>query len=81
MPTFSALLTGATLHLEGHVFPLVRANLRDHPQQLHVLGVVPGPFARLGCGGALRCLLLGVLLWLLKLHFGYLYSKRYQSIE
>ena len=83
VPTLSALLARAALHLEGHVFPLVRPNLRNHLQQLHVLQVIPGALARLDITTLrLRLLvphrLLLLLLLLLWLHHIDLYLKRYQ---
>ena len=84
MPTLSALLARAALHLERHVFPLVRPDLRNHLQQLHVLHVIPCALARLDIS-TLRWLLrlphrllLLLLLLLLWLHHIDLYLKRYQ---
>lgn len=56
VPALATLLARATFHLESHVFPLVRAHFRDHPEQLYVLLVTPGAFTRLGL---LQLLLLG----------------------
>ena len=45
MPALPTLLAGTAFHLESHVLPLVRANFRDHLEQLQVLHVIPCAFA------------------------------------